>query len=226
MTFLTVIKGAICAAGLAAFATGAQAATVAAIEVEGFATLGSGAVDGGGTVEALKLDGKFSAFLDISVDPFAPADYTFAAALEVGGATILDDSFTAFTTGIDILEEALLVVDLIDAFLPGVLGSVLNEAFDGSLAQTEIAPDLWLGLDFDIAGTDPSAVSAEGSFVAVLSGGQLEDPSAVFGFLPPVSFAGAATISANVAAVPLPASAPMLGFALLGLIALRRRAQG
>jgi hypothetical protein len=225
MQFMTVIKGAICAASLAVFATGAQAATVAAVKAAGEATFGQGLTDTGAEVEALKLEGDFAAFLDLDVDPFAAADYTFSAQLDVDGSTIIDDSFTEFTTGIDILADALFAVDLINAFLPGVLGKVLDEALDGSLAQTEIAPDLWLGLDFDITDTDSTAVSAEGSFVAVLSGGQLADPNEVFGFIPAVSFAGAAEISADFAAVPLPASAPMLGFALLGLMAWRRRAR-
>jgi hypothetical protein len=224
MQFLTAIRGAICAAGLAVFATGAQAATVAAIKVAGEATLGQGLTDTGEGVDALKLEGDFAAFLDVTVDPFAPADYTFSAQLDVDGSTVFDESFTALTTGIDILADALFVVDLINAFLPGVLGSVVDEAFDGTLAQTEIAPDIWLGLDFGITGFDPTAISTDGTFVAVLSAGRLADPNLVFGFVPTVSFAGSAELSANVAAVPLPASAPMLGFALTWLMVWRRRA--
>ena len=229
MGFSPFLKSILLTAGIALGTSAASAATVASLVITGgeaTGAVGEVADEAGVDTTALALSGDFDAFIDLGFDPDSEGDYTLAADLTVGGFELFNESITLFTTGTDLLLEALDLAATIEAIVPGLLGSVIEETFDGDLAQTEIFPDVWFGIDFDLTDADITDGTIAGSFSAVLSEQELAEPDVLISFTTPETFSGSATVSFDdgLGVIPLPASAPLLLGGLIGLLALRRRA--
>lgn len=228
MELFKFTKTALLSVGIAFGASATTAATVASFEItDGAVNIGAGPATGGGLIptEVLQITGDFSSFIDLGFDPDSEGNYTLAADLTLDGNEIFNEDITLFTTGTDLLLDAIDIASTIDAIVPGLLGNVLNEALDGDLAQTEISSDLWFGIDFDLTDADFGDGTLAGSFTAILSEAELAFPSNLAFFTPAVDFSGSASVSfdGNVNVVPLPASAPLLLAGLVGMVFLRRR---
>lgn len=215
MTFMKTLKTMAAAASFVTFGSVAQAAVVAEITAEGRYQV----VDING-VGAVDIAGGFTAFADTNFDTSATNDFKFELDLKAEGLRSVDEElFVPGITGNDIIGFSLLLGVEIENLFPGAIDAVVGEVLDGDLAQTEIISDIWLGFDFDITGG--SANMIEGFFNILLSGSEV-DILATRTVAESGAFSGSARIS-TVAAVPLPASLPLLLLGAAGLMALRRR---
>lgn len=219
MSFSYTFKTAAAAAGIALFSTVAHAATVAEITTEGaFATLSDG------NTTAFGVEGGFTAFLDTGFDTTETNDFLFELDLEATGLPAIDEElFVPGITGDDIIGFALSVLFDLELAVPGAINSVIGEILDGDLDQSEIgSTGIWFGFDFDILSVGADTIG--GTYAGLLSQGEF-DLLDIQGISNEGAFVGTASIS-TVAAVPLPASFPLLALAGAGLMSLRRRRRG
>lgn len=212
----TVAAAAFALAGAFAAGTAANATPVASVNTAGeFAFLEFGGID------ALGIQGSFSAALDPTFDPSEVNDFLFQVDLAIDGSPVIDEELLVpGITGNDIIAFAFFILDEIDLAFPDAIDNVIDEILDTDNTQTEIVSGLFLSLDFDL---DPGSFVGpfvSGDFLAFLSEEEIVDlsasPSAV-------NFGGEFIASASITAVPLPATLPLLAFAAAGLLAVGRR---
>ena len=233
MSLSRIIRTLPLAGALAAFATVAQAVpmTLATIGVDGTIDFSQT-----GSTTSLGLSGSFegegAALLATDFD--MPMDYILGASLSFNGVELFNDSIEADDTSLnDIIAVGLNILQQIDSALGGLPASFIADLLDDGSAS--IFPFLSAEVtnftldatsfsgDFDIAAFLPFGNEACGSavYLRTVSTG----PSHGGGSLCSLSgtFALDLSISKDVAAVPLPAGAPLLLLGLGGLAAARRR---
>lgn len=211
MKFTRTFKVLAAAATFAMAGSAANAMTVAEATSSGsFALLDLGGVD------ALAIDGTFNASFDPTFDPTVERTFRFEFDFAATGLPTIDEELVVpGITGNDILSFALFVLDEIDFAFPSAIDAVITEVFDGDIAQTEIVPGVFLGVDGTL---NTTASSADGAFFAVLSEAAV-DPTGLFPLVSPLQY----TVSGKISIVPLPATLPLLASAGIGLFLVGRR---
>ncbi|MEP6017059.1 MAG: VPLPA-CTERM sorting domain-containing protein [Paracoccaceae bacterium] len=214
---MNIFKTAALSLGLACAGSSAFAATVASLTFDGNSPLIVGL-----SQTVVQADGNYSASVDGTFDTSEVTDFLLEADFSLEGVSFLDEELLIEDVSLnDLLFGVGFLLQSIDPNLLESFGFLIAEALDTDGAQTEIFDNIFLSLD--LTENSSSTFSSAGTFDFLLSDGPL-DPFSVGVFVENLSFAGSFSISTvDVAAVPLPASFPMLVFGAFGLFAMKRR---
>lgn len=185
----------------------ANATTIASVAAEGsfeFATVGDGIF-----VDVTSFEASFNPL----IDPTAVTDLSLSASLDIGGLPQISDSILIPNTSVlDLVIGALLFIDGLDPAIQASLTAV-GDVID---ANTGTPTDIGFGLDFAFLASTPfvtGPTSISGPFQFSIGDTGFSTPSGT-----PTSFA----VTADLSAVPLPASALFLLAGIGGLAATRR----